>query len=255
MPEFGLKLWSINTDFYLKEARKLYEKGIYDYIELYIIPDSLHTISKWKSLRIPFIIHAPHSVHNMNLSQKEKEQSNFELYEQTAKFADELDAKYIIFHGGINGDYKECARQLQKMNDERALIENKPYKPIPNKGFSGNCIGAKFDEIKYIKEKANVGYCLDFGHAICAANSLGEDVFELIEKFKTLNPNMYHLTDVYDLTSEIDEHPHLGDGELDIKSIINSLPKDAYVTIETVKNSKENLDDFAKDMEFVKNWK
>ncbi len=255
MRKCGLKLWSINTDNYFYDAKKLYEKGLYEYIELYIIPESLETLPKWKSLEIPFIIHAPHSAHNMNLAQKELENSNKKNYEQTAKFADDLDAEFIIFHGGMNGDYKECARQLKNINDSRALIENKPYKPIPQMGFRGTCVGAKFEEVKYIKEFAEVGCCLDFGHAICAGNSLGQDVFGLIDKFKTLEPSMYHLSDVNDITSEIDEHPHLGEGELNIRGIMTSLPKDTYVTVETVKNSKENLYDFARDMEFIKSWK
>ena len=42
--EFGLKLWSINTDYYLAEARRLYEKGVYSYIELYAVPHTLEHI-------------------------------------------------------------------------------------------------------------------------------------------------------------------------------------------------------------------
>lgn len=29
----GLKLWSINTDFYYEEAKKLYNQGYFDYVE------------------------------------------------------------------------------------------------------------------------------------------------------------------------------------------------------------------------------
>ena len=44
----GLKLWSVNTDYYYNEAIRLYNEGIYDYIELYIVPDTLDTLPKWK---------------------------------------------------------------------------------------------------------------------------------------------------------------------------------------------------------------
>ena len=70
--KLGLKLWSINTDFYLKEAVKLYEKGIYDYIELYVVPESLDTLSEWKKLKIPFIIHHSHFAQGFNLAKAEK---------------------------------------------------------------------------------------------------------------------------------------------------------------------------------------
>ena len=49
MYKLGLKLWSINTGFYYEEAKKLYAQGIFDYIELYVVPDTLDTLPKWKN--------------------------------------------------------------------------------------------------------------------------------------------------------------------------------------------------------------
>ena len=101
----GLKLWSINTDFYLKEAERLYDKGVYDYIELYIVPETTETLPAWKGVKnIPFIIHNPHFMHGFNLAKAEKKGRNKEIYDQTKRFADELNARYIIFHGGIDGN-------------------------------------------------------------------------------------------------------------------------------------------------------
>ena len=56
----GLKLWSVNTDYYYEEAKRLYSEGVFDYIELYVVPNTLDTLPRWKELEIPFIIHAPH---------------------------------------------------------------------------------------------------------------------------------------------------------------------------------------------------
>ena len=47
----GLKLWSVNTDYYYDEAIRLYREGKYDYIELYVVPDTLFTLQKWKEMR------------------------------------------------------------------------------------------------------------------------------------------------------------------------------------------------------------
>ena len=80
MHKIGLKLWNINTDYYYDEARKLYNNNVFDYIELYIVPGYLDLIDKWKEIRIPFDIHAPHFAHNMNLSKKEFEKENFDKY-------------------------------------------------------------------------------------------------------------------------------------------------------------------------------
>ena len=107
MHKIGLKLWSCNTDFYYDEAIRLYKEDIYDYIELYVVPGTLNTLEKWKKLKIPFIIHNAHFAQGFNLAKSEKEESNRKIYDQTKQFADELNAKYIIFHGGIEGNIKE----------------------------------------------------------------------------------------------------------------------------------------------------
>ncbi len=252
MFKYGLKLWSRNTDFYFDEAKKLYQKGIYDYIELYVVAETLKSLEKWKTLDIPFIIHAPHFAHGFNLAKEEKLQSNLKIYEEVKTFADELSSQYIIFHGGIDGDIEQTAKQLKSFQEPRALIENKPLKALPNKMNGEFCRGYNLDEIKYVMNEVNCGFCLDFGHAICSANSQKIDPYEYVESFFELNPKMFHLTDVNDISSEFDSHPHLGKGELDIKKILKLLPKNAIITVETIKNHKENLDDFVEDMKCLK---
>ena len=72
MYKIGLKLWSINTDYYYDEAIRLYKDGVFDYIELYVVPNSTDSIVKWKKLNIPFIIHCPHFAHGFNMAKVEK---------------------------------------------------------------------------------------------------------------------------------------------------------------------------------------
>lgn len=251
----GLKLWSCNTDFYYNEAQMLYDQGIFDYIELYVVPETIETLSKWKQLQIPFIIHNAHFAQGFNLAKQEKAERNREIYEQTKQFADELNAKYIIFHGGIDGDIKETAKQLASFNESRALIENKPFVALPNRMGGEYCRGYNTDEIKLVMNTAGCGFCLDFGHAICAANSLGVDVYDYCKGFLKLNPSMYHLTDLDDIKSPYDSHLHLGTGQLDFNRIFDMIPQNSYVTFETIKDSKEKLDDFIKDMKWLSNIK
>lgn len=250
----GLKLWSVNTDYYYDEAIRLYDEKVFDYIELYVVPDNLETLSKWKKLNIPFIIHNSHFAQGFNLAKREKEKRNREIYEQTKNFADELNAKYIIFHGGIDGDIKETAVQLAMFNEPRALIENKPFVALPNRMGGEFCRGYNIDEIKQVIDVANCGFCFDFGHAICAANSLGKDVYKYCEDFLTLKPNMFHLTDLDDINSPYDSHLHLGTGQLNLKIIFDMIPEKSYITFETIKNSKTDLNDFLEDMKWLKNF-
>ncbi|MGN0197021.1 MAG: sugar phosphate isomerase/epimerase family protein [Candidatus Gastranaerophilaceae bacterium] len=252
MYKIGLKLWSINTDYYYDEAIRLYKDGVFDYIELYVVPNSTDTTEKWKKLNIPFIIHCPHFAHGFNMAKVEKKESNLKIYKQVKMFADELSAKYIIFHGGIDGKVEETAKQLASFNEPRALIENKPMVALPNKMGGEFCRGYNPDEIRLIKEIAKCGFCLDFGHAICSANSQGKDIYEYCREFLQFEPCMFHLTDNKDITSPYDTHLHLGTGTLDIDKIKEMLPNDAIVTLETDKNSKENLSDFIGDSKWMK---
>ncbi len=252
--KLGLKLWSINTNDYYREAKRLYAEGTFDYIELYIVPGTLDTLSSWKALNIPFIIHAPHFMHGFNLAKKEKEKSNFGIYREVKQFADELNALFIIFHGGIDGSIKETAGQLASFNEARALIENKPCVALPNEIGGEFCRGCNINEIKFIKEAAKCGFCLDFGHAICAANSFELNIYEYCKRFLQFNPNMFHLADLDSINSPYDSHLHLGAGNLDFKQIFDMIPDRSYVTFETVKNSKKNLNDFIEDIEWLRNF-
>lgn len=252
MNKLGLKLWSINIDFYYEEAIRLYDTDIYDYIELYVVPDTVQFITKWKKLNIPFVIHCPHFAHGFNLAKKEKKQSNRKIFDDVQKYADELNAQYIVIHGGIDGDINETANQLASYNESRALIENKPYVALPNRMGGKFCRGYNKEEIHLVMDKSNCGFCLDFGHAICAANSLEQDVYSYINSLQELKPAMYHLTDIEDIKSPYDSHPHLGTGQLDIERILKQIPNNKNITLETVKSSKENLDDFVEDIRYLK---
>ncbi|GBR76366.1 hypothetical protein NO2_0928 [Candidatus Termititenax persephonae] len=249
--KLGLKLWSVNTDTYYAAAQKLYQENIFAYIELYIVPGTLHTLEAWRKLKIPFVLHAPHFAHGLNLACKEKEDSNAKIYKETKQFADELQVQYIIFHGGVDGTIQETARQLAGFHEPRALLENKPYVGLPKMGGQ-LCRGYSPQEAGYVLEQAHCGFCLDFGHAICAANSLKKDVYAYVRDFLPLKPKMFHLTDVDDITSEYDSHPHLGAGQLDMSKILTLLPQEAMVTVETLKSFEDNLNDFAEDIRYLR---
>jgi len=247
--ELGLKLFSINEN-YVKEAVKLFEQKVYDFIELYVVPDSFEScINLWKPLNIPFIIHAPHFRNGVNLAKKEGFEQNIKFAKEAQEFADELNAEYIIFHPGITGNIEETARQLNIINDSRILIENKPYFTVL--GDENICNGNSPEEIKFILENAKTGFCLDIGHCFCSANAQKIKPFDYLKQFLELNPKMFHLVD-NDFSSVMDKHLHFGDGNFDIKKILNCLPDTAKITLETYKDSKENLDDFIKDIEFIK---
>ena len=247
MFRFGLKLWSNNKN-YVKEAVALYEKGIYQYIELYVLPSIDDTqVSMWKDLHIPYVIHAPHFRDGLNLAKKELKENNLLLIKKTQKIADALKADKIIVHPGISGDISETVRQLKGINEKRFLIENKPHYALDD-GLI--CNGATIEEIKFILNNTNVGFCLDIGHAFCAANAKKIEPLEYLTKLLRLNPVMFHLTDG-EKDGVFDRHYHFGKGNYNIKDITDLLLKDALITVETVKDSEDNLNDFIGDIAFL----
>lgn len=248
--KLGLKLWSTNSDYYLEEAKKLYAQGIFDYIELYIVPDTLSALSKWKTLNIPFTIHATHFIHGVNLADSSKEKYNIEVFKQIEEFSNKLNAAYIVVHSGIEGDINETIRQLKIINPAKMLIENKPY--IAPKAPGKICRGATIEEISKVITEIGCGFCLDVGHAMCTANSLKLEVYSFVAKFNKLNPTCYHLSDNF-IDSEIDGHMNFGQGNYDFKRIFDIIDTNKNMAIETKKNSKENLDDFVNDTYWLKN--
>lgn len=258
MYKIGLKLWSTNTDHYLHEAERLYAAGVFDYIELFVVPETVETLPEWQRLheerQIPFIIHNAHSAVGFNLAEAECEAVNIEIYRQSKLFADALNAKYIIFHGGVDGAIEEVARQLNNFVEPRALLENKPYLPLPGLQKHRVCRGATFEEISYVLSEVGCGFCLDIGHAVCAANSQGLEPYAYIDKLSSLRPTMFHLSDVKDMASQYDAHPHLGTGALDINRLKTTVfPTDAMISVETVKDSKTSLADFEIDVLRLRN--
>lgn len=252
MYNLGLKLWSTNTDQYLKEAKKLYQEGIYSYIELYVYPDTTDSIKQWVELKntttIPFTLHAPHFTHGVNLAKAEYEDFNIKIYNQVKEFSKELDAKYVVVHAGTEGSIEEAIRQLNLIKLEKMLIENKPYKAPLAKGLL--CRGAEIGEIQQVLQNVDCGFCLDVGHAICTANTLKKKPYEYLKEFNELKPKCYHLSDNL-INNEIDSHMHIGDGNYDFKKIFDIIDTSKNIAVETNKNSNDSLDDFKGDVEQI----
>ena len=254
----GLKIWSTNTGPLAAAAERLFKEGVFGYIELFAVPESLATLPEWKRLHeacgIPFVIHNAHSARGFNPAKAELAERNREIFAETKAFADALEAEHVIFHGGTDGDVGETIRQLKAFGEKRALIENKPFVPLPNPLGVMFCRGATVGELERIIDETGCGFCLDVGHAVCAANSQGFEPYAFVSELaRRFRPAMFHLSDVTDMTSVHDAHPHLGTGELDILRICREIfPANAKISIETVRDSLENLDDFRRDVEYLR---
>lgn len=246
--KLGLKLWSTNAQ-YIDDAVRLYREKLYDYIELFVEPGTYRTNKTiWAGINIPFIIHAPHYDRGLNLAQRDQSEQNTVLAKEAIAYADLLHADTVIFHPGIEGDTAETARQLRLLRDPRMVVENKPH--FGHHGVL--CNGSTPEEISFIMERANVGFCLDVGHAICSANVKAVAPLDYLRKFLTLGPKMFHLTDGHYSGAE-DRHDHFGRGDYPLKDILLLLPNARCITVETIKDSPSDLKDFEEDIYFIRN--
>ena len=249
MINLGLKIGSKDTQ-YTDEILRYYDLGVFQYIELFAISETYSdTISYWKQFNIPFGIHAPHSAAGLNLANISTRNINKDKIQETIEFADALRAKYIIFHSGTNGMPGEVVKQLTPFADERFLIENKPIHGIDG----STCVGSIYNDLKLIIDGIGkgTGFCLDFGHAICAARTLKKEPLEFINELLKLNPRVYHLTDG-DFNSELDSHLHYGTGSFPLKELLTLVPNNGMVTNEAKRISINTLEEFKFDSDFLK---
>ena len=257
--KLGLKIWSVNTGSYLHEARRLYAEGVYDYLELYIVPGSQETLSAWQGLHrdlsLPFVLHAPHSQHGVNLADADKRVSNAEAFDEVRRFADGLGAEKIVVHGGWYAEagdsaaaHAQLAAQLASFADARLLLENKPYLPIG--GLTRRLVGSTPDEIRSVLAEAGCGFCLDIGHMVVSANAHKADWRSWFGDFLSLRPAMAHISDVQ-IDSDVDQHLHFGEGSLPVGEIVAKLPAQIHLSVETIKNSRDRLDDFVQDAAYL----
>jgi sugar phosphate isomerase/epimerase len=253
MVNLGLKLYSNQLERYKEETITLIEKNKFSYIELFVYPDSIEVLKDWKAFKsefkLNFTLHAPHFSNGVNLADKDLEARNIEVYNQVKEFKKELDAKYIIVHGGIEGSIEEALRQIEKINPPDMRIENKP--PVSPRKPDKHCRGAKIEEIMFIMERHGCKFCLDVGHAFCTAVELGINQFEYLNSFQNLNPDCYHLSDG-NFDSHIDIHYHIGKGDYDWKKIFSIIDTKKNMTLETVKKTgEESLTYFENDVDEV----
>ncbi len=254
MMQIGLKFWSTNSEPHRQAAIALAERGIYDFLEIYVVPGSLDRLECWREVPIPKVIHAPHLVHHFNFADARLAESNRRVFGEVQRYADELGAELIVCHGGTGGTPAETVRQLRALHESRILLENKPFWQHPDLMPAGDrhCRGAVFEEFVRMVNELNVRTCHDVTHTVCMANSLKLDPWREIARFETTRPVLHHLSDLTTANDELDMHDGIGEGELDWEHALRLIAPDARLTLETPKHSPDNLDDFASEVRLIR---
>lgn len=238
--KFGLKLWSINTDLIVQAVHLINEK-IFDYIELMVIPDSE---IKPFLIDVPYIIHIPHEKFGVNIGDSAAKEYSLQKINESIDWADRLNAKHLILHAG-HGSMQHATDLLRGLSDSRLLIEN-----VPKVGLGGEAmIGYSPAQIEELIGDSDMGLCLDFGHAVKAAVSLGVNYKEYMEGFVELEPRVFHVSDGW-LGEERDEHLGIGEGEYDFEFLMGCVGMSGSKMV-TIECPREVQDSLAEDVENV----
>lgn len=231
--DFGLKLWSTNTDL-ISAAIKLIDEKIFNYIELLVVPGT--QISPFM-IDVPYIIHIPHHKFGLNIGDARIKKYNLLKITECMAWADELDAKYMILHAG-DGSMEHAGDLLYELKDRRLLIENMPKVGLDDEMM----IGYTPEQIEELMGKNGSGLCLDFGHAIKAAKSLSLDYKDFIKSFLVFEPRVFHISDGT-LDYEKDEHLNIGQGEYEFPFLLGCINKNSsrLVTLEIPRMNQRSL--------------
>lgn len=252
--KYGLKIWSTDKKDLFKEAVELFKKKEIDFVELYVVPDSLvlgesDILNDLKDILTT--IHTPHTEHDSDVFELDDSKMQF-FKNQIIKTADFLDSKFIVVHAEAVGDSSETFREnMKNINDRRVLIENMPKIGTDDKF----CFGYSNEQLKPIKDYG-FNFCFDFAHAIKSAIGQNINPKEFVEKLiLELNPSYFHLSSGR-MNTPMDEHMNLFDGEFDIKWIKETLlgleeKKDVYLVFETPKG-ENGLENDIKNMKYFR---
>jgi len=239
--KFGLKLWSINTNL-IDQAVHLIDEKVFDYIELMVIPDSE---IKPFLMDVPYIIHIPHEKFGVNIGDPAAKEYTMQKINESITWADRLNVKHLILHAG-HGSMQHATDLLREVSDSRLLIEN-----VPKVGLGGEAmIGYSPAQIEKLIGDSDMGLCLDFGHAVKAAVSLGMDYKEHVQGFMELEPKVFHVSDGW-LGEEKDEHLGIGEGEYDFGFLMGCVERSEtkMVTVETPRITQWSLAGDVEDRE------
>ena len=250
----GIKVWSQNT-VYIPHLQKLSKGGHCDFVEIYVgVKAEQEEGRRWRNLDIPVRLHAPHSYGGFNPADNQGIEFKQQALQRLEEFRQLLEPASIIFHPGTEGPLQESIRQYKLFKQQfpemfkAAFIENKPS--IGPK--QETCRGDSVEEIQPLMQAIGFGFCLDFGHAACRAAWAKKSWHQVIEDFMRLRPQLFHISDG-DIRSPIDKHRHLGAGSFPLKQMLDFLPQDAFLTLETPHDHEDNLDDFPKEADFIRN--
>ena len=185
------------------------------------MPDIMDELKRCKaSYNFEFTVHAPFSDLNIASLNPEIRESSIAQITEAIRASSELDIELVTLHPGhksplgayfldeIKEVHKKSLGKIDKVGEEYGVLlalENIPKMWISLCSFA--------EEMCDLIEGTNMKICFDVGHA-----NISDD----INNFLSLKQDFANLH-LHDNQGRIDKHLILGQGNIDIKSILNEL--------------------------------
>jgi len=184
-----------------------------------------------KELNILLSAHAPYFI-NLASEDEKKREKGIEFITDTARVADALGAKTVVFHPGYyykKDKNKTFSLMIENIKKAKKIVEENKWDVVLAPETMGRQAAfGSLDEIIKICEEADVVPAVDFAHihargngCLKTKNDFGE-IFDRLEKLGLKNFHM-HFTGVEYKNGNEKKHLILEDGDLDFSLLASEL--------------------------------
>jgi deoxyribonuclease-4 len=217
------------------------------------------------------IVHVSYLI-NVGSSSKLIAEKSIHALAQELQRADMLHIPYTVMHPGTLYDKNDVDASLQHIakNIDAALQQAKPKHTmllLETMAGQGSVAGATLEQIsgilKHLKNKKNVGVCVDTAHIFAAGYRL--DTPELYKNFwqefqKKIGMHKLKAMHINDsktaCNSRVDRHEHIGKGKIGLKAfqmiMQDSHLKNIAKILETPKKGADDFDDDIKNLQTLR---
>lgn len=268
--KFGFPVWY--GDGSIRKSVETAHKLDFDYVELsldYPWPErfSKKDITLLKNLKkeysLDMAFHAPWGGIDLCYPRKDILEASMKVFSDSIKFAKTFSPLYFNFHLITNLPTWKCAnikKEIYKKTQEtvkQLLFLSKKFDMQFTIENNSRKLFSETNEFKHLLGLENIKFCFDVGHA---AKSAGGDMNKKVSKWiKTFRKKLLvlHLHDTLGGNDHLDHLP-IGDGDLEIRSILETIRTTSckYILIELQrKTNGESVSnkDFEKSLEFCRN--
>jgi len=261
MAKVGLKLLSTADSECINAVAELYSKKLFDYVELYVVPNTTDTIEKWKNFRstglsgekisLPIMLEAPDYHHKINFANPDNFEINRRIFDEIEQFRQALNSRCTIITPGYRGNISETIRQLKEFKPKNIIVKNNVYRIAELSSAAG--IGSCGEELEMVKKDTYCGFCLDIENAVCTANITDRDPYDFLRELNILNPIIYHISGNNISTKDV-TGGNISGGDYNFSKLSLIIRNNALITLNTIIKEQIDVFKFRDDVHYLRRF-